>query len=97
MSHYSVVARMRVRPYMVGKVQQEMERLVESTRCLDEGCIAYDPFLDSEDPSLFWFVETWENEELLKRHLGSGHMNAFQQATEGLLEETRIHRLKKIA
>ena len=28
MSHYSVVARMRVRPDMAGKVQQEMERIV---------------------------------------------------------------------
>lgn len=74
-----------------------MERLVESTRRLDEECIAYDLFQDSEDISLFRFVETWENEELLKGHPGSGHMNAFQQATDGLVEETRIHRLKKSA
>ena len=96
MSECSVVARIRARPGMAGRVQQEMERLVGQTRGLDEGCIAYAVFQDREDADLFWFVETWEDEEHLETHLASDHMKAYQKATGDLVEETRIHRLAKI-
>jgi len=95
-SECSVVARVRARPGMAGRVQQEMERLVGQTRGLDEGCIAYELFLDREDADLFWFVETWEDEEHLETHLASDHMQAYLKATGDLVEEVRIHRLAKI-
>lgn len=95
-SHHSVIARIRARPGMAGIVLQEMEKLVGLTRDRDEGCIAYDLYQDGEDNDLFWFVETWEDEELLKRHQESDHMKAYMLATKNLVEETRIHHLKKI-
>jgi quinol monooxygenase YgiN len=96
MSECSVVARIRARPGMAGRVQQEMERLVGLTRSLDEGCIAYAVFQDREDANLFWFVETWGDEGLLEKHLASDHMRAYQKATGDLVEEVGIHRLAKI-
>jgi quinol monooxygenase YgiN len=95
-SHHSVVAKIRARPDMGRRVQQEMENLVGLTRRLDKGCISYELFQDSEDNDLFWFVETWEDEEHLKRHLESDHMKAYFLATEDLVEETGIHHLNKI-
>lgn len=97
MSECSVVARIRAKPGMTGSVQQEMERLVESTRDLDDGCIAYELFQDREDKDLFWFVENWKNEGLLERHLASGHMQTYLQATGDLVEEVSIYRLTRIS
>ena len=96
MSQVFVIASIHARPNAAGTVQKELQKLVGLTRAKDEGCISYDLFLDNENPAVFHFFETWESGQLLDRHLESGHFKQYLKATDGLLEESAVHRMTKI-
>ena len=52
----SVVARIKIRPDAIQKVQQELFKLVDQTRDKDDGCLKYDLHQDNQDPSVFFFL-----------------------------------------
>jgi quinol monooxygenase YgiN len=97
MSHLSVVARIQAQPEAREIVLQELRNLIEPTRNQDEGCITYELFQDNEEPAVFYFIENWESEHHLDRHLTSGPMKKFQKATEGLIETIAIYRMGRIS
>lgn len=91
----TVVAKIKAKPEAAKTVHEELRKLIEPTCTKDKGCISYELYLDKHDPSLFFFLETWENEELLNRHLDSCHFKSFAQATDGLVEKSEVHLLAK--
>ncbi len=97
MSQVTVVARIKARPEAVEKVSEALLKLVEPTLHKDDGCINYDLYQDNDNPSLFFFLENWESEVHLKRHLDSGHIKAYREATEGLIEQRDLYRLTRIS
>lgn len=97
MSQVTIVARIQAKPDAIETVGEELRKLVAPTRQKDDGCIRYDLHQDSEDPSVFFFLEIWESEEHLNRHLGSEHIKAYQEATMELIERRDLHRLTKIS
>jgi quinol monooxygenase YgiN len=96
MTNLTVVAKIKAKAGLVEAVHHELEKLVEPTCTKDAGCISYVLYRDQNDPSVFIFLETWESEDLLNQHIGSDHFRAFTKATEGKVEQTEIHLLRKV-
>ena len=47
---------------------------------------------DSQNPSLFVFVEHWRSEQALKQHMQTPHFKALAQALDGkLTQPIRVH------
>lgn len=97
MPQVTVVARIKARPDAIQKVRDALMKLVEPTLYKDDGCINYDLYQDNDDPSLFFFLENWVSEELLKKHLDSEHIKAYRKATEGLIEQRDLYHLSRIS
>ena len=97
MPQITVVARIKARPDAIEKVRDALLKLVEPTLNKDDGCINYDLYQDNDNPSLFFFLENWESEELLKKHLDSEHIRAYRKATEGSIEQRDLYRLSRIS
>src|SRR5271169_2555786 len=95
MANLTVVAKITVKAGMTECVRSELRKLIEPTCTKDAGCISYVLYQDQNDPSVFFFLETWESEELLNGHLDSEHFRAFAMATEGKIEKSEVHLLKK--
>jgi len=96
MAEVTVVARIKAKPDAVEQVRKEAMKLIPPTRNNDEGCNCYDLYQDNSDPTLFYFLEEWESNELLDKHLETEHLKAFGEATEGLIAELEINRLTRI-
>ncbi len=60
------------------------KELVKLTR-EEDGCIAYELFQDVKDPSIIAFIETWESEEALGRHLQSEHFQRLVPPMKALM------------
>jgi quinol monooxygenase YgiN len=97
MSQVTVVARFKAKADAVEKVREELLKLVEPTRQKDDGCINYDLHQDNNDPTVFFFLENWKSEELLNKHLNSEHINAYREATKGLIEHRDVNLLTRIS
>ncbi len=94
-SHLTVVARIKAKPGMEEKVDEELVKLLAPTR-REKGCLHYDMHRSLDDKSLFLFYESWASEEDLKKHLQSPHIRAwFQLSRELLAEPIEITRWKK--
>jgi quinol monooxygenase YgiN len=95
MANLTVVAKLVVRRECVDAVKGELLKLVAATR-LEPGCIEYSLHQDNDDPALFIFYETWENEGALAGHLGSPHFQAYLAAVEGMIVEKSLNRMTEI-
>jgi quinol monooxygenase YgiN len=96
MASIAVVARIKAKPEAADTVREELRRLIEPTRQQDAGCIVYDLHQDSEDASLFYFLERWESKTLLEKHLEAEHVKNYLKATEGLMEQFDLNILNPI-
>ncbi len=96
MANLTVVAKITAKAGMKEYVRSELMKLIEPTCSKDAGCISYVLYQDQDSPLVFFFLETWESEELLNRHLGSEHFRAFTEATGGNVENSEVHLLKKV-
>jgi quinol monooxygenase YgiN len=97
MAQVTVVVRIKSRADATQEVSDALLKLVEPTLNKDDGCIDYDLYQDNDNPSRFFFLETWESEKLLKKHLDSEHIKAYRKATEGLIEQRDLYCLTKIS
>ena len=82
----TVIARVRAKPGLEAKVKQECLALVAPSR-EEKGCINYDLYQSSDDPTLFIFYENWESRGDIERHLEMAHCSLFDERTEGMLVE----------
>jgi len=64
----TVVAIVKAKQGIESQVRDELSAMVAPTR-QEPGCISYDLHIDSEDPSLFMFHETWNSKEDLDTHI----------------------------
>ncbi|MDJ0553554.1 MAG: antibiotic biosynthesis monooxygenase [Microcoleaceae cyanobacterium MO_207.B10] len=70
-----VVARVVAFPNTVEQVKSILVDIVLPTR-QEKGCIKYELLQNQTDPTDFTFVEEWESESLLEKHLASDHIQA---------------------
>ena len=72
-----VLAQFQVKNECIDEFREKaVEKLVKPTQS-EEGCLLYDLWQDSADPTQFFMVESWESEAALVKHLSQP---ALQQA-----------------
>lgn len=79
-----VVAHGQSLPGKEAEVQAILEGFLDPTRA-EAGCLAYDFFVDADDPSKFTFIEEWVSRDALNEHLQTPHMRAGFAALDGKL------------
>ncbi|MEY4504752.1 MAG: hypothetical protein RL154_1048 [Pseudomonadota bacterium] len=77
-----VIAYISAKKDKIEFIKQEAVKLIEPT-LKEVGCMEYQLFQDKDDDSNLIFIETWENEEILKKHLASKHLQDFIKSIEG--------------
>jgi quinol monooxygenase YgiN len=80
----TVVARVQARRGKEDQVRCECLALIAPSR-REEGCINYDLYQSTDDPSVFVFFENWLRREHVEKHLEMPHCQEFDQRTEGML------------
>lgn len=96
MSNITIVARIKAKKEATGTVKSELIKLVAPTR-EEAGCIGYKLHQDNDDPEVFVFYENWESAAHLEKHLNSGHFKGCFVAIEGMIEESCLNKLTRIA
>lgn len=96
MSTLTIVANIHAKPEHRETVQAELEKLIPVTR-KEEGCLLYDLHQDNADPTHFMFYETWASRELWQAHMQAPHLEAYMQATDGMVAEFTLHEMTRIA
>ncbi len=91
----TIVARILAKTAKRELVKQELKKLVEISR-KEEGCINYDLHQDFENSNLFLFYENWESHDLWKKHLAAPHIQAYENATDGAVQEFIINEMEHI-
>lgn len=71
-----VVASFHVRPEAVQDFRAVAAELVAASRA-EEGSIAYDLCVDSQDPCSFAMIEAWRDEEALALHNTAEHFTSL--------------------
>ena len=91
-----VVAKSYAKEGKVDKILELLKELVEKT-VIEEGCISYELFQDLEDPKAIVFIEEWESEEALSKHMASEHFKRIVPQLNELREKTsEINKYKKV-
>lgn len=80
----TVVAKIRAKPGLEARVQEELLALVAPTRA-EAGCLNYDLHRSQEEPGLFLFYENWRSAQDLDAHLQTPHLQRFLSQAPDLL------------
>jgi quinol monooxygenase YgiN len=67
-----VVAKSEIMEGQVEAYQRFAEELVHETR-KEQGCVSYELFQDIENRNICAFIEAWEDQAALDRHMKSAH------------------------
>ncbi len=78
-----IVAKQTVKQDKIDSFITLARKLVEETHKSDAGCIHYDLFQDSKDSRVLTFMEEWENQNVLDKHMAAKHFTEiFPQLVE---------------
>jgi quinol monooxygenase YgiN len=67
-----VVAKSEIKEDQIETYKGLAKELIHETR-KEQGCISYELFQDIEHQNICTFIEAWEDEEALGRHMKSAH------------------------
>ena len=79
-----VVARVLALPNTVEAVKSILKSIVFPTR-QEQGCLKYELVQNNDDPTDFTFIEEWESQSLLEKHLASNHIQLASSELEDLV------------
>lgn len=68
-----IVAKQTVKRDQIDRFIALAKKLVAETHKSDAGCIHYDLFQDTKDSRILTFIEEWENQEALDKHMSAKH------------------------
>lgn len=91
----TILARITASEGKEGLIRDELERLIPLTRA-EAGCLQYDLHVDTTNPRVFVFYETWESRDLWQTHMKAPHLAAYQQATDGAVAEFTLNEMTRI-
>ncbi|BBB92491.1 MAG TPA: putative quinol monooxygenase [Methylomusa anaerophila] len=93
----TIVAKQTVKQGKIDSFIAIAKKLVEKTHQSDVGCISYDLFQDSQNSGVLSFIEEWENQEALDKHMASRHFRElFPQLDEFLEKPGEINLYQKV-
>ncbi len=96
MKNIIVVATLTLKEADSKSVLESLKALHQATHQNDIGFLQYDLLKDTEKANTYTFIETWESEEILNRHMNQAHFKAFEAALAGKIESMTIQKLEKI-
>jgi quinol monooxygenase YgiN len=82
----TIVARIRAKPGLEVRMQQDLLSLLTPTRA-ESGCITFDLLQDTTDPTVFVLYENWKNQTALDNHFQQPYVKQVLQAYEETLAE----------
>lgn len=92
----TIVARIKAKPGMETRMQQDLLSLLTPTRA-ESGCITFDLLKDIHDPTIFVLYENWKNPMALDDHFQQPYVKRVLQAyEETLAEPIEVLSLRKI-
>ncbi|MCO5387706.1 MULTISPECIES: putative quinol monooxygenase [Desulfosporosinus] len=77
-----VIAKLTIKEDKIEELKSIIPELVAETR-KEDGCLSYQLFQDVKNKKMLSFVEDWESNEALQRHMNSKH---FQEAMPKIAE-----------
>lgn len=92
----TIIAQLQAKAGKVDFVKDELLKLIAPTR-MEKGCIQYDLHQDNNNPELFVFVESWQNQQLWQEHMNSAHLKAYVEATKGAVTSFSLNEMSQIA
>lgn len=95
-SPLTVVAKITAKADAVEAVAAQLMNLVAPTR-QEQGCIEYTLHRDNQNPAVFVFYETWEDQSALERHMNSPHFISYINAVDGMIAEKAVHLMSRVA
>jgi quinol monooxygenase YgiN len=90
-----VIALCKASPGMEAATRSVLEQLVEPT-LKEPGCIRYALHVNLDDPSEFYFIETWADHAALDQHYTTPETAALVQKLDVLLRKGDHHQLDPI-
>jgi quinol monooxygenase YgiN len=91
-----VVARITARPDTIDQVRAILESMIAPTH-RETGCIVYELFQNTQDPTDFTFVEEWTDDAALDQHAATPHIAGVQpQLRELIAAPTDVRRYRHI-
>lgn len=92
----TIVARIKAKPGMEDRMQQDLLSLLAPTRA-ESGCITFDLLQDTGDPTVFVLYENWTDQSALNAHFQQPYVKQVLQAyEETLAEPINVMTLKKL-
>jgi quinol monooxygenase YgiN len=85
MAAIRVIARTVARKGKEYQLRALLQSMLLPTRA-EQGCESYELF-ESDTTGRFYFVETWESQVALDKHIATPHFKHLEQAIRELLEE----------
>jgi len=95
MSQVTVIATIRSLEGHEQAVLDSLKLLLTPTRA-EEGCLEYDLHRDLEDPGCFSFLESWQSQAHLDRHLSTEHVAANRARIQDKIESLVVQRLERV-
>jgi quinol monooxygenase YgiN len=86
MTVLTIIARVKAKPGMEQRMQQDLLALLAPTRS-EAGCITFDLLIDINDPTVFMLYENWESKAALDAHFEQPYVKQVLQAYEVTLAE----------
>jgi quinol monooxygenase YgiN len=91
-----VVATLTAKPGSEDAIRDALVTLAAASRD-EEGCLAYEVFQSTTDPTIFVTVEDWRGQDDLDQHMKSPHLRqAFAGVDDGFAGAPVIHTLTKL-
>lgn len=95
-SPLTIVARIKAKPGMEIRMQQDLLSLLTPTRA-ESGCITFDLLKDINEPTIFVLYENWKDQVALDNHFQQPYVKQVLQAyEETLAEPIEVIILKKV-
>lgn len=92
-----VVAKHILKEGKLDEFLQTAKVLVEATNKSDAGCIRYELYQDTSDPSILAMLEEWEDQPSIDKHLSSVHFKKAAPTLDGLCSKpVEINMYKKL-
>ena len=92
----SLIAFQHAKPEKREELKAQLVALVEPTR-KEKGCVTYQLNALADDPNVFAFFETWENQKALDDHFNGADFQAFwERRMEYLTRDVEIKFLKSL-
>lgn len=85
MAAIRVIARTVARKGKEYQLRALLQSMLHPTRA-EQGCESYELF-ESDTTGRFYFVETWESQAAVDKHIATPHFKHLEQAIRELLEE----------